>query len=139
MASSIGWTQSREHSTDYAACCPTATRISWCFPPSKFNFARKEVSSHFTCFMNTEKSIKPAHKYTESIRSFPTPKNISEVKSWYGLVNQVTYCFCKDVPDSCESFPKGNMCVPDFYCPNEAISKQSRIKTRVPHFCSFPL
>ena len=26
---------------------------------------------------------------------FPTPTNISEVRAWYGLVNQVTYCFCK--------------------------------------------
>ena len=28
-------------------------------------------------------------------RDFPTPRNISEVRAWYGLVNQVAYCFCK--------------------------------------------
>ena len=35
------------------------------------------------------------YKYTDAIRDFPTPSNISEVRLRYGLVNQVTYCFCK--------------------------------------------
>ena len=43
----------------------------------------------------TETGIKPAAKYTETMREFPTPTNITEVRAWYGLVNQVTYCFCK--------------------------------------------
>ena len=46
-------------------------------------------------FLLTEEGIKPAAKYTASIRDFPTPKNISDVRSWHGLVNQVAYCFNK--------------------------------------------
>ena len=59
----------------------------------KFKFARRELK--FAGFLLTEDGIKPAAKYTASIRDFPTPTNISDVRSWYGLVNQVAYCFNK--------------------------------------------
>ena len=39
--------------------------------------------------------IRPTDKYIESIRNFPTPTNISEVRSWFGLINQVAYSFVK--------------------------------------------
>ena len=39
--------------------------------------------------------IKPTAKYIESIKSFPTPSNISEVRGWFGLINQVAYSFVK--------------------------------------------
>ena len=42
------------------------------FNPDKFRFARREVD-------------------------FTTPSNISEVRLWYGFVNQVTYFFYKTV------------------------------------------
>jgi hypothetical protein len=41
--------------------------------------ARREVE--FTEFMITEDGIKPADKYTTSIKDFPNPRNISEVKA----------------------------------------------------------
>ena len=63
------------------------------FNSDKFRFTRREVE--FAGFLITEDGIKPAAKYTTAIRDFSTPRNISEVRSWYGLVNQVTYCFCK--------------------------------------------
>ena len=40
-------------------------------------------------FLIKEQGIKPAAKYTESIRNFKTPSSITEVRSWYGLINQV--------------------------------------------------
>ena len=63
------------------------------FNAEKFKFARKEVE--FARFRITEDGIKPAAKYTASIKDFPTPSNISEVRAWYRLMNQVAYCFCK--------------------------------------------
>jgi hypothetical protein len=39
--------------------------------------------------------IKPTDKYVEAIRIFPTPTNISEVRGWFGLINQVAYSFIK--------------------------------------------
>ena len=63
------------------------------FSAAKFKFTRSKVE--FASFMFTELGIKPAAKYTDSIKNFPTPKHITEVRSWYGLVNQVAYCSCK--------------------------------------------
>ena len=35
--------------------------------------------------------MEPLPKYLESISTFPTPKNISHIRSWFGLVNQVAH------------------------------------------------
>ena len=63
------------------------------FNPAKFQFARREVE--FAGCLITEEGIKPAVKYTEAIMDYPTPTSITEVRVWYGLINQVTFCFCK--------------------------------------------
>ena len=63
------------------------------FSPDKFEFAKQEVE--FAGFKITMEGIKPTDKYIEAIRNFPTPKNISDVRSWYGLINQVAYAFIK--------------------------------------------
>jgi hypothetical protein len=63
------------------------------FNAEKFKFARMEVE--FAGLMITEDGIKPAAKYTASIKDFTTTSNISEVRVWFGLENQVAYCFCK--------------------------------------------
>ena len=63
------------------------------FSPEKFAFARETVE--FAGFEITSKGIRPTAKYVESIKNFPTPTNISEVRSWFGLVNQVAYSFVK--------------------------------------------
>ena len=52
------------------------------FNSKKFRFVRREVE--FAGFLITEDSIKPAAKYNAAIRDFPTPRNISEVRLWYG-------------------------------------------------------
>ena len=53
----------------------------------KFQFASKVIE--FAGFRISEDSIEPLPKYLDVIRNFPTPKNISDVRSWFGLVNQV--------------------------------------------------
>ena len=57
--------------------------------PSKFQFAEKEIS--FAGFQITPKDVKPLPKYLYSIRSFPRPKGIADVRAWFGLVNQVSH------------------------------------------------
>jgi hypothetical protein len=59
------------------------------FSPDKFMFANKTVE--FAGFEITMEGI----KYIEAIRNFPTPTKISEVRSWFGLINQVAYSFVK--------------------------------------------
>ena len=35
----------------------------------------------------------PGDKYFRAISGFPTPTNLTDIRSWFGLVNQVAYAF----------------------------------------------
>ena len=59
--------------------------------PDKFIFAQDEVE--FAGFEITNDAVRPCRKYVKAIMEFPTPKNITDVRSWFGLVNQVAYAF----------------------------------------------
>jgi hypothetical protein len=59
------------------------------FSPEKFMFAKATVE--FAAFEITMEGIRPTDKYIKAIRNFPTPIIISEVRSWFGLINQVAY------------------------------------------------
>lgn len=59
--------------------------------PTKFVFAQHTVD--FAGFQITPTSVKPCVRSLEAIEQFPTPKNITDVRSWFGLVNQVSYAF----------------------------------------------
>ena len=37
--------------------------------------------------------MRPCSRYLEAILEFPSPSNITDVRSWFGLVNQVSYAF----------------------------------------------
>ena len=54
----------------------------------KFQFCQKTID--FAGFRISSDDIKPLPKYTDAIQRFPTPTNRTDVKSWFGLVNQVT-------------------------------------------------
>ena len=45
----------------------------------------------FAGFEITLQEIKPCGRYLDAIRQFPTPQNITDIRSWFGLVNQVSY------------------------------------------------
>ena len=55
--------------------------------PEKLQFCRLTVD--FAGFRITESSIEPLPKYLDAIRDFPTPKSITDIRSWFGLVNQL--------------------------------------------------
>ena len=59
--------------------------------PSKFAFAQKTVI--FAGFEITESKVRPCPRLLEAIKDFPTPQNITDVRSWFGLINQVSYAF----------------------------------------------
>ena len=63
------------------------------FAPAKFQFAHEEVQ--YAGFTIGKDSIRPTDSYLQTIRDFPSPKNFSDMRSWYGLINQVAYSFCK--------------------------------------------
>ena len=47
----------------------------------------------FAGFEITPTSVRPCRKYLDAIRSFPTPANITDIRSWFGLINQMSYAF----------------------------------------------
>jgi len=53
----------------------------------KFKFARRAVN--FAGFSISDEAIEPLPKYLDAIRNFPTPKSTTDIRSWFGLVNQV--------------------------------------------------
>ena len=55
----------------------------------KLQLAKHEVE--FGGFRISKTTVKPAEKYLSSIQSFPTPQNITDIRSWFGLVNQVAH------------------------------------------------
>ena len=61
--------------------------------PTKFTFAADEVE--FAGFNITKNNVKPCNKYIQAINEFPSPKNLTDIRSWFGLVNQASYAFSK--------------------------------------------
>ena len=56
--------------------------------PEKFEFCAHQID--FAGFRVTDTEVKPLPKYLDVITSFPRPTNISDISSWFGLVNQVS-------------------------------------------------
>ena len=48
---------------------------------------------NFAGLQVTASNVKPSEKLLESIRNFPTPKDITGARAWFGLVNQGAYAF----------------------------------------------
>lgn len=61
------------------------------FNPHKFVFSQSEIE--FLGFNVTMEGLKPAAHLLQSIRDFPVPKDISGIRSFFGLINQVSYAF----------------------------------------------
>ena len=59
--------------------------------PDKFRFAQDEVE--FAGFTITQTEVRPCKKYLQAIADFPTPSGITDIRAWFGLVNQVAYAF----------------------------------------------
>ena len=55
--------------------------------PDKFQFSRECVD--FAGFRVSNTSTEPLPKYIDAINDFPTPKSITDIRSWFGLVNQL--------------------------------------------------
>lgn len=59
--------------------------------PTKFTFAANEVE--FAGFEITMTNVRPCNRFLRAISNFPTPCNLTDIRSWFGLVNQVSYAF----------------------------------------------
>ena len=59
--------------------------------PKKFQFAEENVD--FVGFTITSSGVQPTKDFVASIMNFPTPANLTDVRSWFGAVAQVSYTF----------------------------------------------
>ena len=59
--------------------------------PEKFVFCQHTVS--FAGHDLTPSHVRPNQTYLDAIRNFPKPQNITDMRSWFGLINQVAYAF----------------------------------------------
>ena len=59
--------------------------------PEKFVFGADAVE--FAGFEITMDTVRPCKRYFDAIRDFPTPTSITDVRSWFGLINQVSFAF----------------------------------------------
>ena len=59
--------------------------------PDKFVFGEDAVT--FAGFEITNDNVRPCRRYIDAIRDFPKPRNITDMRSWFGLINQVSYAF----------------------------------------------
>ena len=57
--------------------------------PEKFQFCQPIVD--FAGFRISSDSVEPLPKYLNAIKQFPTPQTTTDIKSWFGLVNQVAH------------------------------------------------
>ena len=62
----------------------------------KIYFARIIVD--FAGFRISDETIEPLPKYMDATRDFPTPTSTTDIRSWFGLVNQVAnYAQLRDI------------------------------------------
>jgi len=59
--------------------------------PEKFVFGTDVVE--FAGFEITMDTVRPCQRYITAIRDFPKPTSITDVRSWFGLINQVSFAF----------------------------------------------
>ena len=74
------------HTIDYLILCSQKGVV---FNPEKFKFARDSVE--FAGFLITMDGLKPSHHLLDAIATFPTPACLTDARSWFGLVNQVSF------------------------------------------------
>ena len=73
---------------DFLAKCSTHGCV---FNPAKFQFGEETVQ--FLGFKVTKNSIQPTDEFLDNIKTFPTPRTITDVRSWYGMIAQISYTF----------------------------------------------
>ena len=61
------------------------------FNKEKFEFAKDVVE--FAGFEITKDGFRPPARIIEAIKNFPKPEKVTDIRSWFGLVNQVAYTF----------------------------------------------
>ena len=78
------------HTYEYLKHCSDNGII---FNLPKFQFA--EPTCEFAGFEVTPTGYRPPKRILDAIRDFPTPISVTDMKSWFGLINQVSHYFAQ--------------------------------------------
>ena len=62
------------------------------FNSEKFQFAQDIVQ--FGGLEVTNEGVRPAKEFLDAIMNLPTPSCITDIRSFFGMVNQISYAFC---------------------------------------------
>ena len=76
------------HTLDYLSLCETNGIV---INKDKFQFCQDVVQ--FGGLRITPTGVTPSNNLLNAISSFPSPKNITDARSWFGLVNQVAWAY----------------------------------------------
>ena len=91
------------HTFDHLTLCASNGIV---FNVDKFRFAAETVE--FAGFKVTMDGFGPTQNTLDSILNYPTPKTITDIKSWFGLVGFVAYAFSQsEVMQPFRSFMQG--------------------------------
>ena len=67
------------------------TRLMFILNPDKFVFGADTVE--FAGFEISPNDVRPSPRYMRAFIDFPPPQDLTDVRSWFGLINQVSYTF----------------------------------------------
>ena len=76
------------HTWDYLVICAEKGIV---LNPDKFQFCRDTIN--FAGLTITPTGISPSPTLLSAIQDFPTPKDITGARSWFGLVNQISWAY----------------------------------------------
>ena len=76
------------HTWNYLTLCANNGSV---INKDKFQFCRDEVL--FADLKLTPTGIKPSDHNLSATHDFPTPQNLTDARSWFGLVNQVAWAY----------------------------------------------
>ena len=76
---------------DVSNLLETGHKAGLIFNADKFQFGQDVVD--FAGLEISRDGVRPCKKFIESIRNFPRPGNLSEARSFFGMINQVSYSF----------------------------------------------
>ena len=76
------------HTFEYLQLC---AQNGITFNADKFIFAQREAE--FAGLMVTDRQIKPSSRMLSAIRDFPTPKDLTGARAWFGLCEQVAWAY----------------------------------------------
>ena len=76
------------HTRDYLALCANNGIVA---SDKKFQFCKDTVD--FAGLTITNEGVAPSENILTAIQNFPTPTNIIDARSWFGLVNQVSWAY----------------------------------------------